>query len=162
MLRNFMSRFDVSIRDMEQSDFPKLSAIHGQGFARGWSDGEIEKLLASDHYFCLVAIRKGGNSKNPLGFMIAKSIEDEAEIITIAVDKSARSRGVGSKLVQETIRKLQYDRVKSLFLEVDESNQPAIKLYSRNQFRLLNTREGYYKDALGNPANALVMQRQLG
>jgi ribosomal-protein-alanine N-acetyltransferase len=48
-----------------------------------------------------------------------------------------------------------------VFLEVDEDNEPARRLYRRAGFREVGRRPGYYPQAGGNAATALVLRRDL-
>jgi ribosomal-protein-alanine N-acetyltransferase len=50
--------------------------------------------------------------------------------------------------------------VRSVFLEVDEGNVSALRLYRRAGFTEVGRREGYYLNA-GKPAAALVLRRNL-
>ena len=52
--------------------------------------------------------------------------------------------------------------VRTVFLEVDEHNTPAIRLYARADFREVARRPNYYPDGMGKTANALVLRRDLG
>jgi ribosomal-protein-alanine N-acetyltransferase len=52
-------------------------------------------------------------------------------------------------------------RAEALFLEVDETNRPAIALYKRFGFRQVGRRPNYYSSADGSSAGALVMRRDL-
>jgi ribosomal-protein-alanine N-acetyltransferase len=90
---------------------------------------------------------------------------DEAEIITIAVDPSERGRGIADRLMREAIRRQQAERVRTIFLEVDETNQPAVNLYKKLGFRITDQRAGYYSSETlreGKPPDALVMRLDLG
>jgi ribosomal-protein-alanine N-acetyltransferase len=51
--------------------------------------------------------------------------------------------------------------VHRVFLEVDEGNLPARKLYARAGFRDVGRREAYYQDQKGRSAAALVLRRDL-
>jgi len=152
----------VYIRIAEARDLPILSQIHSESFRQGWSDGELGKLISNDTYTCLIA--RISTSK-PVGFILYRNVLDEAEIITIATSSSARRSGVGRKLLQASIRNLQFARAKKYFLEVDETNQPAVNLYKKHAFQIVGKREGYYTPSgegdEKRPA-ALVMERQLG
>jgi len=49
-----------------------------------------------------------------------------------------------------------------MFLEVDEHNRPAIRLYDRAGFHEISRRPNYYPAAGGKAADALVLRRDLG
>jgi ribosomal-protein-alanine N-acetyltransferase len=59
------------------------------------------------------------------------------------------------------LRELHAQRAEKLFLEVDETNQPAIALYRRFGFREVGQRPRYYQSAGGRKSGALVMRRDL-
>jgi [ribosomal protein S18]-alanine N-acetyltransferase len=48
-----------------------------------------------------------------------------------------------------------------VFLEVEENNQPARRLYERLGFTVTGRRERYYREAGGQELNALIMRRDL-
>jgi len=156
------------IREAETSDLDAIEKSHASGFARGWSNGEIQSLLQSDSVFCLVLLEEGKTHKSALGFVMVRSAADEAEILSIAVDPVHRRRGVGKHLVQAAIRRLQADRVASLFLEVAETNTGAVTLYKKLGFKQVGIRENYYAPAAGGETavvssaeSALVMRLDL-
>lgn len=162
-MRFFHQKRDWTIEAAEQEDLPVLAEIHGAGFARGWSDGDFHKFLANDNYICLVARQ---HAKPASGFLLVRTALDEAEIITIATMPRYREKGIAGMLVEAMVRKLQHERIKQLFLEVDESNLPALALYRKLGFRKVADRKGYYPGTAGipdsKPSTALVMQKELG
>ncbi|MGI9352824.1 MAG: ribosomal protein S18-alanine N-acetyltransferase [Rhizobiaceae bacterium] len=153
------------IQPVTMDDLAALSEIHTACFSRGWSDGEFEALLAQGNYFCLVARKPGKVGKPPSAFVLAKTVLDEAEIISVAVKPSARRKGIARQLMDAAIRQLNSDRVKFLFLEVDMTNEVAIHLYRKMGFREIGNREAYYTDDQqhrNNRSAALVMRLELG
>ena len=51
--------------------------------------------------------------------------------------------------------------MRSIFLEVEENNQPARRLYEWAGFGVVGRRERYYQQAGGEQLNALLMRRDL-
>lgn len=78
---------------------------------------------------------------------------DEASVNNIAVDLNYRNKGIGKLLVEYIIDNCKKGSVKRIFLEVSADNYPAINLYSKYEFRIINLRRKYY----GN-TDALIMK----
>jgi ribosomal-protein-alanine N-acetyltransferase len=141
------------------ADADDLAALHAHAFRHGWPSTEMEALI-SDPTVTTVVAREGRTpfTRRPIGFVMTRAAADEAEILTVAVSPARRGRGVGRLMMDETIRRLYFMRVASLFLEVDENNGPALALYRRLGFREVGRRANYYA---GGTANALVMRADL-
>ncbi len=164
-MRGYLSRSISLIQPAEKSDLSTLGEIHAASFSHAWSDGELEKMFSNENYLCLVAHPPKASKSKPSGFVLVRSVLEEAEIITIATKPSARRKGIARQLMQATIRNLEFDRKTKLFLEVDEANHAAIKLYKSLGFIKVGEREGYYSNTSsqsGKKSTALVMQLELG
>ena len=138
-----------------------LAELHREDFARPWSEDEFGALLAQDAVFGFAAVEAGRGSAPPAGFVLARRAADEGEILTIAVARAHRRHGLGWKLMDATMRELYRQRAGALFLEVDETNVPALALYRRLGFREVGRRPAYYRAAGAAPTGALVMRRDL-
>ena len=92
---------------------------------------------------------------------VARRAADEGEILTVVVARALRRSGLGWKLMDAVLRELHAARAQALFLEVDESNAPALALYRRLGFREVGRRPSYYDHAEGKKSAALVMRRDL-
>jgi ribosomal-protein-alanine N-acetyltransferase len=126
------------------NDTPDLAAIHTQSFLRPWTDGEFANLVQDPMNLCL-GLRKNGYAPVRAFIIIRRVINaGEAEVLTIAVDERKQRRGLGYKLLDEAIRRLNVDALESLFLEVGESNRAARRLYDRLGFEIVGERPGYY------------------
>jgi ribosomal-protein-alanine N-acetyltransferase len=86
---------------------------------------------------------------------------DEAEILSIAVDAGHRGRGLSRNFLLTHLGHLAGRGVRSIFLEVEENNAPARRLYERTGFAVVGRRERYYKQPDGEQWNALLMRRDL-
>jgi ribosomal-protein-alanine N-acetyltransferase len=138
-------------------DAPKLAELHGASFHRGWGEGEFESMLAERN--TLVHRLKLG--RKFVGFAVSRMAADEAEILSIAVAASHRGRGLSRNLLLTHLGHLAGRGVRTVFLEVEENNQPARRLYERAGFGVAGRRERYYQQASGEQLNALLMRRDL-
>ena len=144
-------------------DTETLAAIHAASFpGAAWSAADLAALLREETVFGIVARRANAfGTRSVVGFVLVRTVVDEAEILTVAVAPSHRRRGVGRALIEEAIRRLYRDRVAALFLEVDAGNVAALALYRRLRFRQVGERRGYYAHGTLPGATALVMRADL-
>lgn len=152
---------DYAILPLARKDSPALSQLHREDFVRPWTDGEFASLLAQDTVFGYAVFETGKGKAGPVGFVLARLAAGEAEILTVAVARAHRRQGLGRQLMDAVLRRLHALRAEALFLEVDETNMPAIALYRRLGFREVGKRPAYYQKAGGPSTGALVMRRDL-
>lgn len=165
MRRFFSRRPEIVVTQHDPDDLPGMADIHAKSFPQAWSEDDIASMLAASGASAWVARIAGGGAGRPLGFVIARTAADEAEIITVASDPAHRRAGVGRALMEHAIRELQRERVTRLLLEVSERNLAAIALYRSLGFVRIGERKGYYASHAGpggaQPPAALVMARDL-
>jgi [ribosomal protein S18]-alanine N-acetyltransferase len=65
-------------------------------------------------------------------------------IYSLAVDSACRGQKIGQKLLREMVEQLSRRGVKRVYLEVEQTNLAAIRLYERNGFRSIGLLEDYY------------------
>ena len=138
-------------------DAARLAELHGASFARGWGEGEFEGMI-SERNTLVHRLRQG---RKTIGFAVSRIGADEAEILSIAVDSAHRGRGLSRTLLFSHLGYLAGRGVRTVFLEVEENNQPARRLYARSGFVVVGRRERYYKQPDGEQLNALLMRRDL-
>ena len=138
-------------------DAPALSRIHGASFHRGWGESEFESML-SERNTLVHRLRMG---RKTVGFSVSRMGGDEAEILSIAVAQSHRGRGLSSGLLLTHLGHLAGRGIRTVFLEVEENNQPARRLYERAGFSVVGRRERYYSQTGGEALDALLMRRDL-
>jgi ribosomal-protein-alanine N-acetyltransferase len=138
-------------------DAPRLAELHGASFHRGWGEGEFERMLAERHTL-VHRLRLGRKS---IGFAVSRMAADEAEILSIAIDPTHRGRGLSRDLLLTHLGHLAGRGIRTIFLEVEENNQPARRLYEWAGFTVVGRRERYYQEPGGQQLNALLMRRDL-
>ena len=160
-LDNWLRTQDVVAAPLSDSDLDMAAEIHSEAFDHAWSGDELGSLLAQTGGVGVVARIVGQPMAPPLGFVLARNIGGEAEILTIAVAKRARRGGIGRLLMDHLLQQLHAERARSLFLEVDEENAAALKLYRRLRFEEVGRREAYYRHPDGRRTSALTLKRTL-
>jgi ribosomal-protein-alanine N-acetyltransferase len=152
------ARREPTLAPASARDAAAIASLHGASFRRGWSEQEVETLLLDRN---VVADR--ANLKGKLaGFILSRIAADEAEILSVAVARAAQGRRLAGKLLDLHLRRLAGLGARAVFLEVDEHNTPAIRLYARAGFRKVAQRPNYYPSGVGTAAHALVLRRDLG
>jgi len=135
-------------------DAAAIAALHTQAFRRGWGDDEVYRLLLDRAVLAHRIVQRGAI----VGFVMSRMAADEAEILSVAIASARRGRGLSRLLLDIHLRSLAGRGAKAVFLEVDEQNEPARRLYQRAGFREVGRRQGYYQSG----ATALVLRRDLG
>jgi [ribosomal protein S18]-alanine N-acetyltransferase len=146
-----------SIEPATLGDAPRLAQLHGASFHRGWGEGEFETMIAERN--TLVHRLKLG--RKTVGFAVSRMGADEAEILSIAIDARHRGRGLSRHLLLTHLGHLAGHGIRRIFLEVEENNAPARRLYDWAGFAVVGRRERYYRQDNGEQLNALLMRRDL-
>lgn len=152
---------DFSLEPLTTRDSDAVSALHREDFVRPWTGGEFADLLSQNTVFGYAAREVGHGNAAPVGFVLARLVAGEGEILTVAVARSHRRLGLGWRLMDAVLRELHAQRAEALFLEVDETNVAAIALYRRLGFRQVGKRPDYYRTGGSGANGALVMRRDL-
>jgi ribosomal-protein-alanine N-acetyltransferase len=159
-----VSNATLVIRPAEQYDIPEVLRIERASFADPWSADSFMTSLELDRMRFLVAEeRREGNGSETgdgmlLGYVIALMLAEEAEVADLAVSANARRRGIGGLLLDRVTDELEQRGVRSVYLEVRESNAAARALYESRAFRQVGRRRGYYHHP---PEDALLLKRDL-
>lgn len=157
-MMNFVSRLFARgtprLSQAGSSDAAAIAAVHGASFQRGWGEDEIYRLLIAGD----VAADRATIGGKLIGFILSRRAAGEAEILSVAIAPAWRGRALARPLLDLHLRRLAGLGVRAVFLEVDEHNTPATRLYRRAGFREVGRRRGYYEGG----TTALVLRRDLG
>jgi [ribosomal protein S18]-alanine N-acetyltransferase len=157
MLARLFGRGEPALSEATARDTAAITTLHGASFRRGWSDLEIERLLLERN----IVAHRATSGRSLHGFILSRLAAGEAEILSVAVAEARRGRGLARSLLNLHLRRLAGLGVQAVFLEVDEDNEPARRLYHRAGFREVGRRSGYYQKTPGQAATALVLRRDL-
>jgi len=144
---------------LEMRHAARLAALHGSAFAQGWTILDFERLLAESNVQAEGLFL--GRGREPDGFVLSRRAADEAEILSIALAQSARGRGHARPLLAYHVQRLSQRGVRTVHLEVEDGNAPALALYRRLGFHEVGRRPAYYAKPDGSRAGALVLSLAL-
>ncbi len=130
----------------------RLARLHAEAFDAPWDPAAFEILLGqAGVYLAEVAG----------GFILVRTVADEAEILTLAVRPADRRRGIATDLVARGASVAAMQGATRLFLEVAEDNAAARALYERAGFVEAGRRPRYYARADGSRTDALILALDL-
>jgi ribosomal-protein-alanine N-acetyltransferase len=138
------------------ADAEALAGAHALSFDTPWSAADLTALLDSPGVFALAAREE----QVVRGFILARAIAGEAEILTLAVEPDQRRQGLGRALLAAAEGAARAAGAETLFLEVAADNPAAIALYRAAGFESVGRRRGYYARA-GGVVDALVLRKAL-
>jgi ribosomal-protein-alanine N-acetyltransferase len=148
----------VTIRAARTADLLRIATLEQESFSDPWTYDALATAMALPHVRFLVAEEGGGAAGRLLGYVVALVLGDEGEIADLAVDPMVRRRGIGAMLLARMEEALTDVGVRSLFLEVRESNGAALGLYEARGFKPVGRRRAYYRVPV---EDALVLKREI-
>jgi ribosomal-protein-alanine acetyltransferase len=139
------------MREMTLADLEAVAAIEQAVQAHPWKISQFADSIAAGH-LCLVDEAAGGIC----GYAVLMPALETADVLTIAVAPGHQRQGVARRLLSTMRDWSRTHGVQRIFLEVRESNAPALALYLSSGFRQIARRGGYYRTAEGTE-DALLM-----
>ncbi len=142
----------MKIERMTSAHLQDVYIIETECFSRPWSKKSIESEINNDTSLFLVATE----NDEVIGYIGMSTVIDEGYIFNVAVKSIQRKKGIASALINELITYGKKNNFCFITLEVRESNEPAILLYSKFGFIKVGERKNYYSDP---KENAILMTK---
>lgn len=147
-------KLKVDILEAEAAHIKQIAEIEKECIPDGWSEKTFEEALGNDGSLIFAAVCGGFT----VGFLNGSYVLDEAELLNIAVSEDRRKNGIAGGLIERFESKLSEIGVKTVYLEVRESNAPARRFYEKYGYIQNGLRKNYYR----NPTeNAILMYKNL-
>ena len=132
-----------------------LAAMHRACFPEDpWDAAALEQILTLSGGFGHLA----WHAENPAGFILARDLGGEVEILSLAVLPQWRRQGIGRALLDAAIAAAGRRGAGSIVLEVAVENAAARRLYAAFGFVEVGRRPRYYQCS-GGSGDALVLRR---
>ena len=147
----------IEYRPARKSDFEEVLKLENECFKEPYSredllyefeENPVNKIIIAEH------------DGRVIGFIDYLITFNSATIMQVAVTKEFRNLGIGTRLLEEmenSFPKEIDDVVESITLEVRVSNQTAVKMYTKNGYKIVVVKSHYYKDG----ENAIYMVKRL-
>lgn len=148
----------ISVRPMRKIDMDAVAKIYGASFDEPWPRPVVESLYSTPAAWGLLASIKAPEGDTPVGFILARTVIDEVDIMSVGVHPQHRRKGIGRTLVDAVIHSVNPNLGGVVILEVAEDNPAAQKLYANAGFNVVGRRPGYYI-RVGNVKVAALLMR---
>ena len=134
-----------------------LALMHAACFPEDpWDAAALARILGLSGVFGYLVW--GGDE--PAGFIVARDLGDEAEILTFGVLPERRRLGLGRALLDALLAEAGRRRLGAIVLEVAADNEAARRLYAAFGFVQAGRRPRYYRRA-DTVADALILRLRL-
>ena len=132
----------TSVYLMKREDAAAVAELEYQSFSDCWSEKSILETLDNPQTICLTAEKSG----KIVGYLLAYTAGNEAEIARIALSGEQRRKGIGS-LLFESLKQICKERnINKIMLEVREHNSAARSFYKKCGFTVDGIRKVFYEN----------------
>ncbi len=147
------TQHEACIRRFSFDDVDTVVSVERSASKHPWTEQNFVSSIGAGH-LCLALTQNG----QFIGHAVVSVLPDELELLIISVAPDRQRKGYACALLVELCNI--FDN-RDFFLEVREGNLPAIALYKRLGFNVVDQRKAYYStpEKQGLRENALVMRR---
>lgn len=153
-----MSDPAISFQTGSLADLDAVMAVMDESFdprfGEAWTASQCAGLLPLPGVWLTLA----RDEETIVGFALARTVADEAELLLLAVRRSMQGRGVGKMLLDRFTEQARERGAARVHLEVREGNQ-ALSLYRQANFTLVGRRRNYYSGHAGQTYDALTLAK---
>ncbi len=129
---------------IEKANVTHLDSIYDieiKTFSDAWSKNSIKSAMESEPCNIFLAL---DDDNTVIGYIFFYLIDEEAEILNLAVIPEKRRMGIASSLLKYSFEIMKKNGVRNAYLDVRKSNIPALSLYKSFNFEQLTIRKNYY------------------
>ena len=138
----------MEIEKLSEKYIKDVAQIEKACFSKPWDEISIAAELKNEFSEFYIAVENG----TAVGFVGLYALTGEADIVRVGVLPQYRNRGIARAVLTKSLENVDGD----VFLDVRESNVPAILLYRSLGFYDTGVRKDYYSDP---EENAVLMKR---
>lgn len=145
---------NINFRQAKLDDINKILEFDSLDSKPLFTESKLKDEISSSSNYCVVAIHENV----AIGYSSMSIMYDHADILYVSVNKDFKRIGIAKNLVNLLIDRCTELKLADIFLEVRESNIPAISLYTKCGFVKISERKDYYN----LPAeHAIILKREV-
>jgi ribosomal-protein-alanine N-acetyltransferase len=142
-----------SFETAQESDISEILEIENISFSHPWKAGSfLEELACSESRNYVL------RNEIVIAYICFRMLFGEMHIFKIAVRHEWRHNGIASLILEKSIKLALKEGAETAFLEVRQSNIPALALYRKFGFEIIGKRPGYYPET---GEDGLVLMKSL-
>lgn len=141
----------IVLQPMTAASLDEVLEVEKRAYDIPWKRTGFEDCIAARNDCWIICL-----GPDHIGHCIVSYVLDEAHLLNICVDPSYKRKGFGAEALSQLIQIAKRKNSAFFFLEVRESNTPAINLYHSAGFNEVGIRKGYYPAKNGRE-NAILM-----
>ena len=146
----------ILIRELSVSDLAKLVSIEADTQVSPWSEAAFQRCFDASYPGWVIEL-----GAEMVGFIFISMASGECHVLNLCIHPTLQRQGLGRQLLTSALMWAKQRGAGIVYLEVRRSNQGAIMLYRKMNFKLIGERKSYYNTPKG-PEDALVFARDLG
>ncbi len=147
----------MRIRLATETDIELLVALEQVATDHPWNLAVLSGSFSAGHGIFLLE-----DMHRVLGYAVFSTVLNEAELLNFVIAAPAQAKGVGTQFLTALLQRHELADIVTLYLEVRESNQAAIRLYEKLGFKFVELRKGYYPTTSEIRENAVLMSLHRG
>ena len=136
-------------------DADAICQVLQSAYQMAWTLEKVHSYFSADYTIIILK-----HDMALVGVAIIHWLPDGAELIDLAIHADYQKQHLGMQLLNRVIAQVREKSCQTLFLEVRQSNTPAIGLYQKAGFKQIGLRKSYYPAGMGRE-DAITMKLEL-
>jgi ribosomal-protein-alanine N-acetyltransferase len=157
MASELLADHHLSLLELSESHIDQIMRLENAAHSHPWSVAIMSGAIS--RHLGIGLCRIDTEEFDLIGFALVSVVLDEAELLNFVIDPALQGQGMGSIFVESVIDEVTI-KAKRFYLEVRQSNIPAIRLYENAGFVEAGVRRNYYPTKAGKE-DAILMAMEL-
>ena len=149
------------IRPAQLMDLEAIREIEAKAHKYPWAESVILRYLNKPNSVWVIEVQGMKIQNKPVGYTVLSRVLEESELLMISIDPEYQGQGFGKQLLELVQQEMHIQGAERMFLEVRESNVPAIALYETLGFCETGRRVNYYPTDNSKREDALIFSMEL-